>query len=34
MASKKPRESCSRTKVNWLVNVWKENTETATRGVI
>ena len=34
MASKKPRESCSRTKVNGLVNAWKENTEAATRGVL
>ena len=34
MASEKPRESCSRTKVNGLVNAWKENTEAATRGVL
>lgn len=34
MTSKKPRESCSRTKVNGLVNAWKENAEAASRGAL
>ena len=34
MTSKKPRESCSRTKVNGLVNAWKENAKAASRGAL